>query len=161
MTIEDPPSGAAGAGREREAALAGHAERLNAHPSLQYFGVRVAYPDASRVSISLENPPLALRGGIGDDSVVNGGVLSALCDLAIGCTAALVDPESRAATVQLSIRLEQPLTGNRIQGEARVDRSTRRLIFASAELSDENGQICVRCQGVATLLRGRPGPPAA
>jgi uncharacterized protein (TIGR00369 family) len=161
MTTEDPPSGAAHAEPEREAALARHAERLNAHPSLQYFGVRVAYPDAFRVSISLDNPPLALRGGIGDDSVVNGGVLSALCDLAIGCTAALVDPESRAATVQLSIRLEQPLTGNRIQGEARVDRSTRRLIFASAELKDENGLICVRCQGIATLLRGRPGSPAA
>jgi uncharacterized protein (TIGR00369 family) len=159
MTIEDPPL-AAEVAPERAAALARHAERLNAHPSLQYFGVRVAYPDASHVSISLDDPPLALRGGIGDDSVVNGGVLSALCDLAIGCTAALVDPESRAATVQLSIRLEQPLTGQRIRGEARVDRSTRRLIFASAELRDENGQVCVRCQGVATLLRGRPGAPA-
>jgi uncharacterized protein (TIGR00369 family) len=161
MTTEGPPAGDDGAVDERAAALARHAERMNAHPSLQYFGVRVAYPDTSRVSIWVDNPPLALRGGTGDDRVVNGGVLSALCDLAIGCTAALIDPESRAATVQLSIRLEQPLTGNRIQGEARVDRSTRRLIFASAELSDEHGQICVRCQGVATLLRGRPSAPGA
>jgi uncharacterized protein (TIGR00369 family) len=97
-----------------------------------------------------------MRGGIGDDSVVNGGVLSALCDLVIGSTAGLVDPGARSATVQLSIRFERPLRGARIVGEARVDHSTGRTIFSSGELSDDQGRVCVRCQGLATLLR--PGP---
>jgi len=134
-------------------ALAQYAERVNSHPSLQHFGARVAFPDESRVTVLVEPVPITLRGGFGDDRVVNGGVLSALCDLLIGCTAALVDPTVRSATVQLSIRLEQPLLGERIVGEARVDRSTGRIVFASAEISDESGKVCVRCQGMVS--RGR------
>jgi uncharacterized protein (TIGR00369 family) len=98
-----------------------------------------------------------MRGGMGDDAVVNGGVLSALCDLMIGSTAGLVDPGARSATVQLSIRFERPLRGQRIVGEARVDHSTGRTIFSSGELSDDQGRVCVRCQGLATLLRPSAG----
>jgi acyl-coenzyme A thioesterase PaaI-like protein len=136
--------------------LSRYAELWNAHPSLQYFGAKIAFPDATRVTVAVDHVPLAMRGGLGDDSVVNGGILSALCDLIIGCTAGLVDPTSRSATVQLSIRLEQPLLGERILGEARVDRSTGRLIFSTAELSDETGKVCVRCQGIVTRIRA-PG----
>lgn len=136
-----------------------YAERLNAHASLQMMGVRVEFPDANRLTIEVAHVPLAMRGGLGDDNIVNGGVLSGLCDLAIGCTGALVDPESRSATVQLSIRFEKPLRGERILGQARVDRATQRLIFASAELSDAEGQVCVRCQGLVSLIKS-PAAPA-
>jgi acyl-coenzyme A thioesterase PaaI-like protein len=133
--------------------LSRYAERWNLHPSLQYFGAKVAFPDAARVTVDVDHVVPAMRGGFGDDRVVNGGILSGLCDLLIGCTAGLVDPESRSATVQLSIRFEQPLLGERIAGEARIDRSTGRLVFASAELRDEAGQVCVRCQGIVTRVR--------
>ena len=126
--------------------------RFNAHPSLGAFGVKLSFPDAARVSILVDSVPLSMRGGLGDDAVVNGGVLSALCDLLIGSTCVLVDPVSRSATVQLSIRFERPLRGQRIVGEARVDRATGRLVFASAEIGDGSGPACVRCQGIATLL---------
>jgi acyl-coenzyme A thioesterase PaaI-like protein len=138
----------------RMRALAQYAERVNTHPSLQHFGARVAFPDESRVTVLVEPVPITLRGGFGDDRVVNGGVLSALCDLLIGCTAALIDPAARSATVQLSIRLEQPLLGERITGEARVDRSTGRLVFSSAEIHDESGKVCVRCQGMVSRGAG-------
>jgi acyl-coenzyme A thioesterase PaaI-like protein len=134
----------------RARGLALYAERINSHPSLQHFGARIAFPDESRVTVLVEPVPITLRGGFGDDRVVNGGVLSALCDLLIGCTGALIDPTARSATVQLSIRLEQPLLGERIAGEGRVDRSTGRLVFSSAEICDENGKVCVRCQGMLT-----------
>jgi acyl-coenzyme A thioesterase PaaI-like protein len=54
--------------------------------------------------------------------------------------------------VQLNIRFERALRGTAVYGQARVDRATQRLIFASAEISDEQGQVCVRCQGIATLI---------
>jgi uncharacterized protein (TIGR00369 family) len=139
--------------------LAKYAELLNAHPSLTSYGVRVSFPDEHRLRIEVSHVPTSMRGGMGDDAVVNGGVLSALCDLMIGSTAGLVDPTTRSATVQLSIRFERPLRGPRIQGEARVDHSTGRTIFASGELSDDQGRVCVRCQGLATLLR--PSAPGA
>lgn len=134
--------------------LENYAKHWNAHPSLQFMGVRIWFPDTARVRLEVKHVPDGMRGGLGDDAIVNGGILSALCDLAIGCTAGLVDPARRSATVQLSIRFERPLAGERIQGEARVDRATRRLIFASAELSDPNGEVCVRCQGLVSLLEG-------
>jgi uncharacterized protein (TIGR00369 family) len=133
--------------------LAEHARRMSAHPSLQAFGVRLSYPDTSHVRIDVDAIPLSMRGGIGDDAIVNGGALSALCDLLIGSTWALVDDTTRSATVQLSIRFERPLRGDSINGEARVDHRTRRTVFASAEIRDAGGQVCVRCQGLVALLR--------
>jgi uncharacterized protein (TIGR00369 family) len=136
-------------------ALAQYAALCNAHPSLSNFGVKVHFPDLTRLRLRVDSVPLTLRGGLGDDSVVNGGVLSALCDVLIGCTCGLVDPASRSATVQLAIRFERPLRGDLIQGEARIDRTTKRLVFASAEISDAGGEVCVRCQGIASLVGGR------
>ena len=126
---------------------------MSAHPSLAAFGVRLFYPDLSRLRIEVSTIVDSMRGGLGDDAVVNGGALSALCDLMIGSTPLLVDPSARSATVQLSIRFERPLRGASIQGEARVDHATARTVFASAELSDDQGRVCVRCQGMSSLLR--------
>lgn len=132
-----------------------YAALCNAHPSLSSFGVKVHFPDRTRMLLRVDFVPPTMRGGLGDDSVVNGGVLSALCDVLIGCTCGLVDASSRSATVQLAIRFERPLRGDLIQGEARVDRASKRLVFASAEISDQGGEVCVRCQGIATLVGGR------
>jgi acyl-coenzyme A thioesterase PaaI-like protein len=134
-------------------ALAGYAARWNAHPSLQHFGAVISFPDPGRVRVVIDPVPPSMRGGMGDDSLVNGGVLAAMCDLLVGCTAGLVDVTRRSATVQLSLRFERPLAGSRLVGEARVDRATGRLVFASAEIADGGGQICVRCQGLVSLAR--------
>jgi uncharacterized protein (TIGR00369 family) len=136
-------------------ALERYAALCNAHPSLSSFGVKIHFPDPTRLRLRVDSVPPTMRGGLGDDSVVNGGVLSALCDVLIGCTCGLVDPTSRSATVQLAIRFERPLRGDLIQGEARIDRASKRLIFASAEISDAGGEVCVRCQGIASLITAR------
>jgi acyl-coenzyme A thioesterase PaaI-like protein len=110
------------------------------------------------LQIRVDSIPSAMRGGLGDQAIVNGGVLSALCDVLIGCSCGLVDPTSRSGTVQLSIRFERPLRGALILGEARLDRATKRLVFASGQLSDEQGEVCVRVQGIATLIAERDRP---
>jgi acyl-coenzyme A thioesterase PaaI-like protein len=136
--------------------LAEQAQRWNAHASLRALGAELSYPNGSAVRIEVNQISPALRGGLGDDAVVNGGALSAVCDLIIGSTSALVEMSS-SATVQLSIRFERPLRGERIVGEARVDHHTGRTLFASAEIRDELGNVCVRCQGIVALLGKRPG----
>lgn len=135
-------------------ALQQYADRCNALASFHNFGVKVVFPDVTRLQIRVDSIPPLMRGGLGDTAIVNGGVLSALCDVLIGCSCGLVDPTSRSGTVQLSIRFERPLRGAVIQGEARVDRATKRLIFASGELSDAQGEVCCRVQGIATLISG-------
>lgn len=150
------------------AGLDRYAELCNAHPSLQSLGVQVSFPELTLLRMVMPSVPPSMRGGLGDGAVVNGGVLSALCDVLIGSSCGMVDPQSRSATVQLDIRFERALRGTSIHGQARVDRATQRLIFASAEICDEQGQVCVRCQGIATLIgessrrvSGRPDDPAA
>ncbi len=149
------------------AALDRYAELCNAHPSLQSLGVQIAFPELDLLRMTMASVPPLMRGGLGDLGVVNGGVLSALCDVLIGCSCGMVDTQSRSATVQLDIRFERALRGASIHGRARVDRATQRLIFASAEICDEQGQVCVRCQGIATLIGetalrvpGRSGEPS-
>jgi uncharacterized protein (TIGR00369 family) len=134
------------------AALDRYAELCNAHPSLQSLGAVVSFPELTLLRMAVASVPPFMRGGLGDAAVVNGGVLSALCDLLIGCCCGMVDPQSRSATVQLNIRFERALRGTSVSGQAWVERATQRLIFASAEISDEQGQVCVRCQGIATLI---------
>ena len=140
-------------------ALQQYADFCNSLALVQSLGVKVHFPDVTRLQIRVDSIPPLMRGGLGDMAIVNGGILSALCDLLIGCCCGLVDPRSRSGTVQLSIRFERPLRGAQIQGEARLDRATKRLIFASGELSDAQGEVCVRVQGIATLISG--SAPAA
>lgn len=149
-------------------ALERYAARCNAHPSLRSLGAQITFPELTLLRMTMAEVPPFMRGGLGDAAVVNGGVLSALCDVLIGCSCGMVDPVSRSATVQLNIRFERALRGASLHGVARVERATQRLIFASAEISDEQGQVCVRCQGIATLvgestrrISGRPGPEQA
>jgi uncharacterized protein (TIGR00369 family) len=143
-------------GSDAAARLARHAQRWNDHASLRALGARLSFPGGSGVRIEVNAISAALRGGIGDDAVVNGGALSALCDLIIGSSSALVDLMVSSATVQLSIRFERPLRGERIIGVARVDHHTGRTLFASAEISDDQGRVCVRCQGIVALLSKQP-----
>src|SRR5712664_2901240 len=97
-----------------------YAELFNESLTLKYFGVRISFPEGQRVEIRLDHIRPEHRGGLGT-SAVNGGVLAALFDLAIGCTPALVDPVRRTATMQLSMSFERPVLGDSLRVEAQVN----------------------------------------
>src|SRR5439155_8141367 len=90
------------------------------------------------------------RGGLGTEAV-NGGVLAALFDLVLGCTAALVDPTKRTATMQISMSFMRPTTGARIIAEGWIDRAGQNTLFSSAYITDARGTICARATGVVKL----------
>ncbi|MGZ3458255.1 MAG: PaaI family thioesterase [Archangium sp.] len=127
-----------------------YAEQFNQSQTMKYFGVRLSFPQGEKVVITLPEVRPEHRGGLGT-SAVNGGIISALFDYAIGCTPALVDPTRRAATMQLSISFERPLRGNALRAEATLDTANISTLFASARMYDAAGQVCARCQGVVKL----------
>ena len=90
------------------------------------------------------------RGGLGT-AAINGGVIAAMFDFAIGCTPALKDPTRRAATMQLSMSFERPLVGESVRAEATIDSAGSSTLFASARMYDAQGQVCARCQGVVKV----------
>ena len=84
--------------RPRPEQLARYAELFNNSLVLKYFGARVSFPEGERVEIRIDPIRPEQRGGLGT-SAVNGGVLAALFDFAIGVTPALIDPTRRTATI--------------------------------------------------------------
>lgn len=130
--------------------LARYADDFNQSQALRHFGTRISFPTTDRVRIEIDPLRTEHLGGMGMD-VVNGGVLSAAFDLAIGCTGALVNPRLRNATTQLSIYFERPLRGRLLRAEAWINSKGKLLLFSSAEITDEAQRICARATGVVRL----------
>lgn len=132
--------------------LARYAARFNESETLKFFGVRIAFPTLERVEIRMDAIRPEHRGGLGT-SAVNGGVLAAMFDLALGCTPALIDPTRRSATMQLSMSFERPVFGDSLLTEARIDSARKLVLFSSARILDSSGIECARCQGVVRISR--------
>ncbi len=135
--------------------LAAYAAAFNGSATLQHFGVTIDFPSLERVRATIHPLRQELRGGLGSDAAVNGGVLAAMFDLVLGCCAALVDPTKRTATMQLSMSFMRPLVGSRLLAEAWIDRAGRDTLFCSASIAGDSGEIVARAQGVVKLT-GRP-----
>src|SRR5260370_40963881 len=88
--------------RPTKEVLARYAEAFNRSKTLQYFGVRIDFPNADRVVASIEQIRPEQRGGLGT-SAVNGGGVAAPPDPGTGLPPALPDPGRRTAPAQLSI----------------------------------------------------------
>ncbi len=130
--------------------LARYADSFNNSATLKNFGVKVSFPDADTVLCTIEEVRPEQRGGLGADAI-NGGVLAAIFDLAIGCTPALVDPTRRSATVQLSINFMRAVRGSKLVARSKIDRAGDVLLFSSAQILDEKGVVCATCTGMSRL----------
>ncbi|HEX8536094.1 MAG TPA: PaaI family thioesterase [Cystobacter sp.] len=127
-----------------------YAEQFNQSQTMRLLGVRLSFPQGEKVVITLTEVRPEHRGGLGT-TAINGGIISAMFDYAIGCTPALVDPTRRCATMQLSVSFERPLRGTTVRAEATIDSVGTSTLFASARMYDEKGQVCARCQGVVKI----------
>jgi uncharacterized protein (TIGR00369 family) len=126
------------------------AEHFNRSQSMRYLGVRLSFSEGRKVVATLPEVRPEHRGGLGT-SAVNGAIIAALFDLVLGCTAALVDPTKRCATLQLSMSFHRPLTGDSVRAEAEIDSHGKNTLFASARVLDAQGNVCARAQGVVRL----------
>ena len=134
---------------EREALEAG----WNEHPGLRHLGVRVdlSAPDVVRVYVDPVQPHH--RGGLGT-AAVNGAVMAAAFDVTIGLVGHLCHTDRRTGTAQVSIHFLQPVVGDRFEILGRLTRAGRSLVFATADLHDEHGRLCARCEGIVAVAGG-------
>ncbi len=68
------------------------------------------------------------------------------------------DEASRAAlgqldTAQLHIHFVRPVLGDRFEVLGRLVRAGRSLVFATADLHDQSGQLCARCDGIVAVAK--------
>jgi len=124
--------------------------RWNEHPGMRHLGVQVdlSAPETVRVFV---DPVLPFhRGGLGTEAV-NGAIISGAFDLAIGLVGQFHTLGKRSGTAQLHIHFLRPVLGDRFDVVARVVRAGRSLVFAAADLHDDEGRLCARCDGMVAV----------
>lgn len=139
---------------------AAFAARFNDHPGMRHMGVRVDLlaPDVVRAYVDPVLPEH--RGGMGTDAV-NGAVIAGVFDLAIGLVGHFHALGRQAGTVQLSMHFLRPVTGSRFEVLGRAVRAGRSLIFAAADLLNESGTLCARCEGIVAVREAPVAAPGA
>ena len=134
-----------------DALLQRYADDFNASGLLAAFGARLSFaPVAAKSIVSVDEVRPAMRGGLGT-AAINGGVLAALFDVALGTAASLLDPLRATATVQLSMRFERPCTGDHFCCEGWVEQGGKSLVFTAAHILDAAGEICARAEGLVRV----------
>ena len=127
------------------------AETWNVSPPMRQLGARLEFNRVDRVRAVLDPVQPFHRGGMGTEAV-NGAVLAGLFDLAIGTVGWLTRPETKSATVSLSMMFFKPTLGDRISVEGRLLRSGMNLIFAAA--GSKQTRSSVQSSGSASAPSG-------
>ncbi len=137
------------------------AAQWNQHPGMKHMGATLdlSIPGLVRASIDPLQP--FHRGGLRTDAV-NGAVIAGMFDLVIGLAGYLHTRGRRAGVAQLNIQFLRPVEGDRLQVTGWPTRVGINLVFAAAELRDQNGRVCAVCNGmVAVSGRSHGEPPEA
>ena len=129
-------------------------ELWNASPAMRHFGARLEFTRVDRVRAVIDPILPVHRGGLGTEAV-NGVVLAGLFDLVIGTVGWLTRPDTRSATVNLSMSFFRPTRGDRLTAEARMIRAGLNLVFAAAEIYDAEGRVTARCDGTCAIAIGK------
>ncbi|MGD9488386.1 MAG: PaaI family thioesterase [Calditrichaceae bacterium] len=130
----------------------------NESEQLKYFGFKVDLSDPEHpVALIPDIEPHHL-GGLGS-GFVNGAIVAALCDLAVGLTGSIQLGCRIKGTAELNIRYLYPLVSKSVKAVGKVERVSKNLAFTSADVYDDSGKICAIAQGIvacSSRLNGLP-----
>lgn len=102
------------------------------------IGARLAEVDTGRVVVELDAEGRHRHEG----GLVQGGIITAVADAAMGMTLLTLQDESRAnATIELKINFLRPVVEGRIRGVGRVVAMREPLLFAEADVFDRQDRL--------------------
>lgn len=122
----------------------------NDHPGMRHMGARVDLSIPGEVHCRVDPIEPHHRGGLGTEAV-NGAVIAGIFDLVIGLAGYVHTRGRRAGVAQLSIQFLRPVLGDRFDTVARPARVGTNLVFSTAELRDQEGVVCARCDGIVAV----------
>jgi acyl-coenzyme A thioesterase PaaI-like protein len=132
----------------------------NEHPGMRHMGARLDLSSPGIVRAVVDPIEPQHRGGLGTEAV-NGAVIAGIFDLVIGLCGYLQTAGRRAGVAQLSIQFLRPVLGERFEVHGHTTRTGKTLVFSFAELVDESGTVCARCDGIVAVAGGdTAGGPA-
>jgi uncharacterized protein (TIGR00369 family) len=136
------------------------AEAWNAHPGLRHMGARTDFSDPNVVRVTISPLQPHHRGGLGTQAV-NGAVIAGLCDVAVGIVGHFQSRDRRVGTAQISVQFLRPVLGESVTAVARLVKAGTNLVFSSAEIVDDKGTVCARCDGIVAVSGLPSGGEAA
>lgn len=136
---------------ERESSLENFSKSLNESELLKFLNLSLKF-EADNVVLRLDPIEDRHRGGSTGDSV-NGAIVAAICDIAVGATMGLSQyPLTTGSGVgRLDIKMRKPIRGSYCTAIARIDRQVRNLIYSTVIFRDTNGLLCVEARGTVYM----------
>ena len=128
----------------------------NQHPGMRHMGATLDLSTVGQVRAVVDPIQAEHRGGLGTEAV-NGAVIAGIFDLVIGLCGYLQTAGRRAGVAQLSIQFLRPVLGTRFEVRGHPMRVGKTLVFSAAELVDEQGIVCARCDGIVAVAGGDIG----
>lgn len=125
-------------------------ESFNAQEFMQRLGVSVDLSDPEHPRCSVEHVESYHLGGIGQD-FVNGAVISAVLDIAIGLTGMRFAKHGYFATRSLQIDLALPVEKHGFYVVSRSTSQIGRNLFAEARVFNPAGEARVHATGVVRI----------
>lgn len=124
-------------------------DRFNRVPAMQAFGLRIDLEDSQVVRTDLAAIEDRHRGGLGT-AAVNGAVLAAIFDCALGVAGGLQFPGRRSGTCELSIKFLRPAAGPSVSAYAITLKKATQLAFVESELYS-GSRLCAVASGIVSL----------
>jgi len=121
-------------------------------PAAALLGRTVLSADRERgvVELAFTAPP-QFRNRMGN---VQGGLLAAMLDSALGCAAvSVLTPPASVVTLSMSVAFLRSAAVGALHGGGRVRRRGRSVIFAEAELRDASGEVVATATGTLRVMR--------
>jgi len=117
----------------------------------EFLGLRTALVEPGRICIEmLVDPKLLTRFGN-----MHGGVLSALCDHALGLVCyPHMQAGQWAATTEFKLNLLAPVSSGTVVAEARLIAMTRSTAVARIDVAND-GRPCAAAQGTVLIMQPR------
>jgi len=126
-------------------------------PAAKLLGRTVLSADREHGVVELAfRAPRTFRNRMGN---VQGGLLAAMLDSALGCAAvAMLAPPAAVMTLSMAVAFLQPAAPGALHATGRVRRRGRSIIFADAELRDAGGALVATASGTLRVLRAAVAP---
>jgi uncharacterized protein (TIGR00369 family) len=136
--------------KSRDLAVSGKWKELenifNRSPQLKHVSARVDLSQPENPEAIIDEVADIHKGGIGSDAV-NGGVIAALADLALGLLGLMHYKDGMTATAQLTIHYLKPFRSKSIRAKATSQQVVGNRIFGTVELFNDKGEVCAIAYG--------------
>lgn len=120
---------------------------FNASEFATHFGIRVSLEDPDQPKCEIATIQSFHLGGVGQ-AYVNGAIICAVLDLALGLTGLKYTKKGTLATCSLNIELARPIENDRFYVIAKSNRKIDNKIFSEATVFNSNDEPRVYASGM-------------